>query len=162
MTAYCHIESPIGELLIAGDGGRIRVVAFAQGYKAWQPAADWRRDPAAVAPAVEQLAAYFAGELKRFDLALEPSGSPFQAQVWSALGRIPYGRTRTYGDLARAIGRPRAARAVGAANGANPLVVVVPCPRLVGADGGLTGFGGGVAAKAWLLDLESENLRRCA
>jgi len=159
VTAYTHIDSPIGRLLIAGDADRICEVGFTEGYKARQPAADWRRDAAAVKPAVEQLAAYFAGELTRFDLVLDPPGSPFQRQVWSALGGIPYGETRTYGALAKDIGRPRSARAVGAANGANPLVVLVPCHRLIGADGSLTGFGGGIAAKAWLLELE---LRRSA
>lgn len=160
MTAYTNMDSPIGRLLIAGEADCVRVVAFTEGYKAWQPAADWRRDAAPLKTAIEQLRAYFAGELSRFDLDLDPPGTAFQQCVWTALGHIPYGETRTYGELSKEIGRPRAARAVGAANGANPLVVMVPCHRLVGADGSLTGFGGGIAAKAWLLDLEAKGLKR--
>ncbi|HEX5504061.1 MAG TPA: methylated-DNA--[protein]-cysteine S-methyltransferase [Thermomicrobiales bacterium] len=111
-------------------------------------------DAAALRPALEQLAAYFAGARRAFDLALDPQGTPFQRAVWAAVAAIPYGETRTYGELARAIGRPAAARAVGAANGANPLPPIVPCHRLVGADGGLTGYGGGLPLKRALLALE--------
>jgi O-6-methylguanine DNA methyltransferase len=111
-------------------------------------------DAAALGPALDQLAAYFAGERRAFDLALDPQGTPFQRAVWAAVAAVPYGETRTYGEIAREIGRPAATRAVGAANGANPLPPIVPCHRLVGADGTLTGYGGGLPMKRALLVLE--------
>lgn len=111
-------------------------------------------DAAPLRPALDQLAAYFAGERRAFDLALDPQGTPFQRAVWAAVAAIPYGETRTYGEIAWEIGRPAATRAVGAANGANPLPPIVPCHRLVGADGTLTGYGGGLPMKQALLVLE--------
>ncbi len=108
---------------------------------------------------MRQLEAYFAGELTDFSLALAPRGTPFQLSVWQALREIPYGATRSYGELARAIGRPKASRAVGAANGSNPLPIVVPCHRVIGSSGKLTGFGGGLEAKAILLSLEQGEVR---
>jgi len=101
-----------------------------------------------------QLRQYFAGKRREFQIPLAPRGTPFQQQVWKALTRIPYGETRSYAQLARSIRRPRAVRAVGAANGRNPFAIIVPCHRLIGSDGSLTGFGGGLAAKRYLLDLE--------
>ncbi len=115
----------------------------------------WARDPEAFLEVRTQLGEYFAGERRSFDLPLEPAGSPFQRQVWRALREIGYGEALSYGELARRIGRPNAPRAVGAANGANPLSVVIPCHRLVGADGTLTGYGGGIERKRLLLDLEA-------
>lgn len=107
-------------------------------------------------PAVrEQLEAYFSGDLKEFELSLTPAGTPFQREVWAALRLIPYGETWSYATLAAAVGRPRAVRAVGLANGRNPVSIVVPCHRVVGSDGSLTGYGGGLPAKRWLLDLET-------
>jgi len=111
-------------------------------------------DDAPLRAALAQLAEYFAGARRSFDLRLDPRGTPFQRAVWDAVAAIPYGETRSYGELARALGRPAAARAVGAANGANPLAPIIPCHRVVGADGGLTGYGGGLAMKRHLLDLE--------
>jgi methylated-DNA-[protein]-cysteine S-methyltransferase len=119
------------------------------------PGRDWRRDPAALREPAEQLQAYFAGELRAFDLPLAPHGTPFQREVWSALREIPYGSTISYAELAAAVGRPDAARAVGAANGRNPIAVVIPCHRVIGASGALTGYGGGLGRKRLLLDLEA-------
>jgi methylated-DNA-[protein]-cysteine S-methyltransferase len=116
--------------------------------------ADWLLDDRAFPDAVEQLDAYFAGELQEFDLSLHLSGTEFQRRVWNALRTIPYGETRTYGEIAQQIGAPTAFRAVGLANGHNPIAVIVPCHRVIGANGSLTGFGGGLERKSALLELE--------
>jgi methylated-DNA-[protein]-cysteine S-methyltransferase len=150
MTLYDSIESPIGELLLVGDGQALTAV-----HMDGTPGADWRRDPDALRASAEQLRAYFAGELREFDLPLAPHGTPFQREVWGALREIPYGSTISYGELATAVGRPDAPRAVGAANGRNPIAVVIPCHRVIGASGALTGYGGGLGRKRMLLDLES-------
>ncbi|MBX3162543.1 MAG: methylated-DNA--[protein]-cysteine S-methyltransferase [Deltaproteobacteria bacterium] len=113
----------------------------------------------ALARAAAQLAEYFAGERRAFDLPLEPRGTGFQERVWRALLAIPYGETRSYGEQARSIGRPAASRAVGAANGRNPIAIIIPCHRVIGADGSLTGFGGGLPAKKWLLEHEARLVR---
>jgi methylated-DNA-[protein]-cysteine S-methyltransferase len=120
-----------------------------------EPAPHWRRDPEALRAAAEQLRSYFAGELTGFDLPLAPSGTDFQQRVWAALREIPYGRTVSYAELAVAVGRPGAARAVGAANGRNPIAIVIPCHRVIGSAGALTGYGGGLDRKRLLLDLEA-------
>ncbi len=150
-----QFDTPIGPLLVAGDSGGLRHVVFAQAR--WRPAQveGWRHDSRALADARSQVLAYFAGELTAFDLPLAPIGTPFQLSAWQALSRIPYGETRSYADQALAIGAPRAVRAVGAANGRNPLPIVVPCHRVIGRDGSLTGFGGGIETKRWLLALEA-------
>ena len=152
---YWHeFDSPIGRLLLAGDGESLIRVCFQSGPRPQQPADDW---VAAVAPfraAITQFGEYFAGERRRFDLPLAPRGTEFQRRVWRALREIPYGQTLSYGELARRIGNPSASRAVGLANGANPLPVIVPCHRVIGADGSLTGFGGGLPIKRKLLALE--------
>jgi methylated-DNA-[protein]-cysteine S-methyltransferase len=152
---YTTVESPIGELLLLGDGGALRGLYMQEGRKPGTVLSGWVRDPEAFAAVRTQLGEYFAGERRSFDLPLEPAGSLFQLQVWRALREIDYGETLSYGELARRIGRPNAPRAVGAANGANPLSVVIPCHRLVGADGTLTGYGGGIERKRLLLDLEA-------
>ena len=152
--AYGWLDSPVGRLLVAGDPERLHLIGFPGGNRARRPSSDWRRDDRLFAETFRQLRAYFAGELTRFDLPLRIAGTPFQNAVWSALRDIPYGETISYGQLAQRIGRPTASRAVGAANGANPLPIVVPCHRVVGADGSLTGFGGGVETKRSLLQLE--------
>ena len=154
MMYWHQIESPVGKLLLAGDGRSLRFIHFQSGPHARKPAADWVSDPAPFASAVAQLAEYFAGRRTRFDLPLAPQGTEFQRAVWKALIRIPYGETLSYGELARRIGKPNASRAVGLANGANPLPIVVPCHRVIGADGSLTGFGGGLDIKRRLLALE--------
>ncbi|MBV9078800.1 MAG: methylated-DNA--[protein]-cysteine S-methyltransferase [Methylobacteriaceae bacterium] len=151
---YRVVDSPVGPLLVAGEGEVLRRVVFPSGSRSVAAGPDWRRDDGAFAEAVRQLAAYFAGELKAFDLPLAPDGTAFQRRVWEELTRIPYGETLSYAEVARRIGRPTATRAVGASNGANPLPIVVPCHRVVGANGSLTGFGGGLPTKRYLLALE--------
>jgi methylated-DNA-[protein]-cysteine S-methyltransferase len=150
VTMYDIVGSPIGELLLVGDGESLTKLDFDPAHV--RPG--WRREPAAFADASDQLDAYFAGELRTFDLPLAPSGTPFQRQVWEALTAIPYGETTSYGELAESIGRPGSARAVGAANGRNPIAIVVPCHRVIGADSTLTGYAGGLDAKLTLLTLE--------
>jgi len=152
---YWHeIDSPVGRLLLAGDGESLSQVYFQSGPRPRPPADDWIADSAPFRLAIGQLGEYFAGERRRFDLPLAPRGSEFQRRVWRALTEIPYGKTVSYGELARRIGKPSAARAVGLANGANPLPIIVPCHRVIGADGSLTGFGGGLPIKRKLLALE--------
>lgn len=148
---YTYLESPIGPLLLAGDGNRLSKVGFPNGKGRVAPRDDWRRDDDQFVEARTQLSSYFAGELRAFDLDLIPVGSPFQLAVWQALKAIPYGATMSYGELAGRIGHPSASRAVGAANGANPIPIIVPCHRVIGASGALTGFGGGIETKRWLL-----------
>jgi methylated-DNA-[protein]-cysteine S-methyltransferase len=152
---YTTIASPIGELLLVGDGDALRGLYMQEGRKPGKVAPGWKREPDAFADVVGQLNEYFAGRRTSFDLTLEPIGTPFQLAVWQALQEIPYGGTATYAELARRIGRPSAPRAVGAANGANPLSVIVPCHRLIGTNGSLTGYAGGVERKRLLLDLET-------
>lgn len=148
---YSFVDTPIGAILIAGDGTSITETYFA-GAK---PKPEWVRDDGAFAEATTQLRAYFAGELKAFDLPLAPRGTEFQRSVWSALLEIPYGQTTTYSTIAERIRRPAAVRAVGAANGANPIPIIIPCHRVIGANGSLTGFGGGLDVKRQLLALEA-------
>ncbi len=152
---HTTIQSPIGELLLTGDGEAISGLYIQDGLAAMEPDPGWRRDDEAFADAREQLGEYFAGERTDFDLPLAPEGTEFQRQVWDELRAIPYGETRSYAELARAVGRPGAARAVGAANGRNPITVIVPCHRVIGSDGDLAGFSGGVERKRMLLDLEA-------
>ena len=150
-TAYTVVPSPVGDLVLTAGGDALDRIGFA----ARTPVdPSWRRDDPAFAEAARQLAEYFAGGRRAFDLPLAPAGTPFQRQVWAALTALPYGVTTSYAALAERLGRPGSARAVGAANGANPLAIVVPCHRVVGADGSLTGYAGGLAAKRALLALE--------
>lgn len=154
-VVYTCLESPIGLLLLAGDGVRLSKVGFPNGKGRVAPHDDWRRDDDQFVEARAQLSAYFAGELRTFDLELTPAGTPFQLAVWQALTAIPFGVTISYGELASRLGRPAASRAVGAANGANPIPIIVPCHRVIGASGALTGFGGGIDTKRWLLAHET-------
>jgi methylated-DNA-[protein]-cysteine S-methyltransferase len=149
-TCWTTVPTPVGDLLLTSDGRALSRVLFDG-----TPEPDWeeRRDDVLVT-AVEQLGEYFAGERTDFDLPLAPAGTPFQLRVWEALRSIPYAETRSYGHLAAQVGQPSASRAVGAANGRNPLPIVVPCHRVIGADGRLTGFGGGLPRKEWLLSME--------
>jgi methylated-DNA-[protein]-cysteine S-methyltransferase len=151
---YDYLDSPIGRLLLAADEHGLRYIGFELGRHPVWIGDDWRRDCAALADARAQLDAYFAGELREFDLPLAAQGSEFDRRVWDALRRVDYGTTMSYGELARRVGDPLAARAVGAANGRNPLPIVVPCHRVIGANGSLTGFGGGLATKKFLLEHE--------
>jgi methylated-DNA-[protein]-cysteine S-methyltransferase len=155
--AYTSMDSPIGTLLIAGDATGLRLISFQAGTHRVKPETSWRLDERMFADAIGQIHAYFAGELRRFHLRLAPEGTQFQQEVWRQLLTIPYGETISYGELARRVGNPRASRAVGAANGRNPLPIVIPCHRVIGASGSLTGFGGGLPIKAALLALERDH-----
>ena len=157
--AYRYVESPVGRMLIAGDAAAVHLISFAK-ESAARLKADWRRDDGLLAAAAGQLERYFSGELTEFDLSLKFSGTPFQNKVWAALRAIPFGTTISYGELAAHIGKPTASRAVGAANGANRLPLVVPCHRVIGADGSLTGFGGGLDTKRFLLAHEQKVRRK--
>ena len=151
---YSQMPSPVGELmLVADDEGLCGL--YMQKHAHWDGLqSDWRRDDKRLCEARTQMRAYFAEELKQFNLPLSPQGTAFQRSVWTELLNIPYGETISYAELAARIGRPGASRAVGLANGRNPLSIIVPCHRVVGSDGSLTGYGGGLARKRWLLDHE--------
>ena len=154
---YRKMDSPIGELLLAGTDGVLEIIGFPQGKGVVEVQPGWCGEASAFADVVLQLNEYFAGQRKVFDLELKPSGTSFQLEVLQALKHIPYGQTASYQDIANAVGRPRAVRAVGSANGRNPLPIVIPCHRVIGSDGSLTGFGGGLRAKQYLLALESND-----
>ncbi|HVI58493.1 MAG TPA: methylated-DNA--[protein]-cysteine S-methyltransferase [Luteimonas sp.] len=150
-----HVPSPVGPLLLAADDDRLRLVWFSNPrHPIPRNVALERGDNAVLRETQAQLQAYFTGALRSFDLPLLPIGTPFQREVWTMLARIPYGETWSYGEVARRIGKPEAVRAVGAANGRNPIPIVLPCHRVIGADGSLTGFGGGLPTKQFLLQLE--------
>jgi methylated-DNA-[protein]-cysteine S-methyltransferase len=152
---YTTIDSPIGELLALGDGPALHGLYMQEGRTAIAVRPEWQEADEPFAEVRSQLGEYFAGARTKFDLPLELRGSPFQRQVWRALQEIPYGETISYGELARRIGIPSASRAVGVANGHNPVAVIVPCHRVIGADGSLTGYGGGLERKRVLLELEA-------
>ena len=154
MMWFDVFETPIGPLTVAVEDAGVRHILFPKNKYDVPGRADWKRDAGALREAREQLLAYFHGERTRFDLPLRPVGTPFQVQVWNALAQIPFGATWTYAQLAARIGLPKAMRAVGAANGRNPLPIVLPCHRVIGSDGSLTGFGGGLPLKRFLLEHE--------
>jgi methylated-DNA-[protein]-cysteine S-methyltransferase len=159
-TCYTTVPSPIGELLLLGDGTALTGL-YCDPPPAGRPPAEARRDDTAFAEARAQLAAYFAGELQDFDLSLAAAGTSFQHEVWAALREIPYGTTTSYGALALQLGRPvGAARAVGACNGRNPISIVVPCHRVIGATGSIVGYAGGLNRKRWLLAHEARVAER--
>lgn len=151
---WCELPSPVGPLLLAGTLTHLKCVHFQSRRGALVPDPDWEVAEEPFARAAAQLAEYFAGTRRRFELPLDPAGTAFQLRVWRALACVPYGSVVSYGELARRIGQPQACRAVGLANGANPLPIIVPCHRVIGADGSLTGFGGGLESKRSLLALE--------
>jgi methylated-DNA-[protein]-cysteine S-methyltransferase len=152
---YDEIETPVGPLLAAADEEGLRRIFFPDRTgRAHAPGDGWVRDPRPFRELRRQLGEYFAGRRRSFALKLAPRGTEFQRATWGALAEIPYGETISYAELARRVGRPSASRAVGAANGANPLPIVVPCHRVIGKDGSLTGFGGGLPIKRALLELE--------
>jgi methylated-DNA-[protein]-cysteine S-methyltransferase len=155
MIEYRTIDSPIGPLTLAGcDSGLTNLRMVDQTYEPSR--AGWSPNSRAFNEAVDQLHAYFAGELTDFEIELDLRGTEFQRRVWKALLTIPYGETRSYGEIAEQIGAPGAARAVGLANGHNPIAIIVPCHRVIGANGNLTGFGGGLGRKRTLLELEKQ------
>ncbi len=156
---YTTFGSPVGPLLLAGDSNALRLVSFESSKRSTPPRPDWEQDKAPFAEVIRQLQAYFGGELKEFDLPLALEGTDFQLRVWKALRTIPYGETISYAQLAQCIGNPKAVRAVGLANGSNPIPIIVPCHRVIGSDGSLTGFGGGLSTKKKLLELENKQLR---
>lgn len=153
MIIYSYYESPVGRLLLHGED-RLQGLVFPAGKTPQQVGPDWRHEPLGFDSVKQQLDLYFQGRLTQFDLELDMKGTEFQRQVWQRLKEIPYGRTISYGELAESIGNPKAVRAVGLANGKNPIPVIVPCHRVIGKNGSLTGFGGGLAIKQFLLDLE--------
>ena len=159
ITCYTRMESPVGPLLLAADDGGLRRIEFVNGRNPVQADPQWRDDAEPLRETMRQLRAYFAGELEAFDLPLAPEGTPFQIGVWNRLCEIPYGETISYGELARRIGNPNASRAVGLANGSNPIPIVIPCHRVIGSNGKLTGYGGGLPIKEKLLALERRQLR---
>lgn len=154
---YCYLDTPIGEILLAGDDDALSMIGFPKGKMRRDPEPDWIYNEKPLENARRQLGEYFAGTRKDFDLAVILDGTEFQVEVLKALQQIPYGETVSYGDIAKRIGRPKAVRAVGAANGRNPIPIVVPCHRVIGSSGDLTGFGGGLDTKEALLRLEAEN-----
>lgn len=154
-TTFTTLASPVGPLLLAADDDGLRLVEFHESVHRIRRDDDWHEGGHPVLDATRlQLDEYFRGERRVFDLPLAPRGTPFQLEVWHALATIGYGATRSYAQLASQVGRPKAMRAVGAANGRNPLPIVLPCHRVIGADGSLTGFGGGLPTKRFLLQLE--------
>lgn len=152
---YRYISSPIGDLLLAGSNDILQIIGFPEGKGVIAPGRDWQEGTKIFSEVEDQLGEYFCGRRQKFDFKMKASGTPFQLSVLEALLKIPFGHTTTYHQIAIRIGRPKAMRAVGAANGRNPLPIVIPCHRVIGADGSLTGFGGGLDAKAFLLNLES-------
>ena len=157
-TYYSWFESPVGPLLLAGSSDGLKRVSFATGKHATRLDPEWRKQDSAFIEVIDQLNSYFAGERTTFDLPLVLEGTAFQKKVWTALQEIPYGETISYKELAETVGTPKAVRAVGAANGANPIPIIIPCHRVIGNDGSLTGFGGGLPLKRKLLELESRQL----
>jgi methylated-DNA-[protein]-cysteine S-methyltransferase len=159
MKYYTNMASPLGPLLLVCDGAGLREIVFSNKGKRAQPHADWQEDESRFGDVIEQLKKYFAGQLETFEVPLAPEGTPFQQKVWTELCKIAYGETISYGELARRIGNPNASRAVGLANGSNPIPIVIPCHRVIGANGKLTGYGGGLDIKEKLLALEKRQFR---
>ena len=151
---YCYLPTPIGDLLLAGKRDALSLIGFPKGSMRRDPEPDWIYNEQPFGGVRQQLTEYFAGERKAFDLPLALEGTEFQLAVLEELKKIPYGETTSYGDIAKRIGRPKAVRAVGAANGRNPIPIIVPCHRVIGSDGSLTGFAGGLDMKRKLLELE--------
>ena len=156
-TYYYYYESLFGKLLLVSDGANLNGIGLPNGKMKRQHELSWVNDIQPFKKPIAQLEAYFRGERKSFDLAVSLSGTSFQTSVWKALKKIPYGKTWSYREVAGYIGRPRASRAVGSANGLNPIPIIIPCHRVIGSNGSLAGFGGGVRLKKSLLDLEARN-----
>jgi len=152
---FRSIDSPVGPLLLAGSDQALTAVEFSDNRHPVRRDGEWRSGDNAILRKTElQLGEYFAGHRRMFDLPLAPSGTPFQCEVWATLATIPYGTTCSYAQIAQRLGKPAAMRAVGAANGRNPIPIILPCHRVIGANGALTGFGGGLPTKAYLLRME--------
>ena len=155
-TFYRYHQTPVGTLLLASDGEYLQLLGFPTGAMKRRHDSDWEKNDEPFKAVIKQLDEYFDGSRQDFDLPLRPQGTEFQRRVWQALQQIPYGETRSYGELAKYVGNPKASRAVGAANGINPIPVIIPCHRVIGSNGKLTGFGGGLETKAFLLNLEAK------
>lgn len=155
VTYFSTLESPVGELLLVSDGSALTGL-YPESHRAAPSTAGWVRDDALFTGVRDQLREYFAGRLTHFEVKLAPQGTGFQKQVWSALRELPFGEKQSYGALATKLGMPNASRAVGMANGKNPISIIVPCHRVVGSNGALTGYAGGVEMKQWLLEHEAE------
>ncbi len=151
---YTFLDSPVGRLLLAGDADGLRVLSFAGSDRAVTARPNWQLDAGSLGLARAELDAYFRGVLRKFTVPLLPEGTGFQRRVWTELCQIPYGETISYGQLATRLGNGKAVRAVGLANGANPIAIIIPCHRVIGSTGTLVGYGGGLAIKQALLDLE--------
>ncbi len=151
---YCYHDSPVGSLLIGGTAGRLEFLNFPQSDRPREIKPDWINDPVSFDGIRSELDHYFAGTLTEFQSNYHVMGTDFQRAVWLQLAAIPYGKLQSYGDIAKALGKPGASRAVGLANNANPLPIIIPCHRVIGASGALTGFGGGMETKIWLLEHE--------
>ena len=148
------MKSPVGRILLVGNGQSLKRLAFQDGTHSLKQDPTWTYAEAPFKKPIKQLKEYFSGERKSFNIKLSPTGTPFQQQVWQALRSIPYGKTVSYGEIAKTIGKPQASRAVGAANGKNPISIIVPCHRVIGSSGKLVGYGGGLPIKETLLTLE--------
>ena len=151
---YCVIASPVGKLLLTASGKHLTRLSFQNGEHPIKPEPAWIYNKQSFHETIEQLNAYFSGKRKTFTIKAAPAGTPFQQQVWKALKTIPYGKTVSYGEIAQAIGKPQASRAVGAANGKNPISIIFPCHRVIGSTGNLVGYGGGLSIKEKLLAVE--------
>lgn len=154
MKHYCYYHSPIGKLLLTGSDGILEELYFPNASEQKYIGEDWLYDESCFTVALQQLSEYFAGMRQEFDLRIAPEGTAFQKLVWQELRKIPFGRTASYGEIAERVGNPKACRAVGMANSKNPIPIIVPCHRVIGKDGSLTGFGGGLEVKKQLLKLE--------
>ena len=157
ITHYKYVSSPIGKLLVAGNKNNVMLINFPSGSQARQPDNEWSFADGYFMDATQQLGEYFSGERKSFTFDTKIDGTEFQKKAWHALCEIPYGSTASYGEIASNIGRPGASRAVGSANHSNPLPIVVPCHRVIGSNKSLTGFGGGLDTKRWLLTHEANH-----
>jgi len=155
MKQYCHYQSPIGRLLLVGTEGILEELHFANSPGQKEIAENRQHDETCFPLVRLQLSEYFAGNRQAFELEIAPKGTPFQQRVWQELGKIPFGRTTSYGEIAERIGNSKASRAIGMANGKNPIPIIIPCHRVIGKDGSLTGFGGGLEVKKHLLKLEN-------
>ena len=158
MKRYCYCDSPIGRMLLVGKNGVLEKLHFPNSTEQLQIPVEWQEDKESFTETLEQLRQYFAGNRRQFDLPISPQGTPFQERVWQELCKIPYGETASYGMIAQRIGKPKACRAVGMANSKNPIPIIIPCHRIIGKDGSLTGFGGGLPVKKQLLELERQSL----
>lgn len=156
MKQYCYCQSPIGKLLLVGTDRVLEALYFSNSQEHVHISEDWLCDEAFFQIALTQLAEYFAGTRRDFDLKMAPKGTAFQKSVWQELQKIPFGQTASYGEIAERLGNKKASRAVGMANGKNPIPIIVPCHRVIGKDGSLTGFGGGLEVKRQLLKLEND------